>query len=230
MRAVFETSFYYLYLLFILALGTFLLIKSKKNKKYTLFALGCLLLGFGDAFHLIPRAIGLYTKTLDNPSKDLATYLGVGKLITSITMTFFYLFLYLFIYERIGKKRNQFIDLGVIALIITRLVLCALPDNKWSKNGAGVSIWWPIGRNIPFVLLGILIIVLCFIYLRKIKYYRFLYLAIILSFGFYLPVVIWASEYSWVGMLMLPKTICYIAIAIMGYIDYRKDKLNLEEK
>ena len=72
MRAVFETGFYYLYLIFIIGLGIYLLIK----KKSVYFAIACIILGLGDAFHLIPRAIGLYTKTLDNPSATLALYLG----------------------------------------------------------------------------------------------------------------------------------------------------------
>lgn len=47
-------------------------------------------LGFGDYFHLIPRALALNTTGLEN----FTVAIGVGKFITSITMTFFYILLY----------------------------------------------------------------------------------------------------------------------------------------
>ena len=218
MRAVFETGFYYLYLLFIIGMGIYLLIK----KKNVLFALACILLGLGDAFHLIPRAIGLYTKTLDNPSPTLAMYLGVGKLVTSITMTIFYVLLYLFIYKRINKKRNIVLDITMCLLVIARITLLCFKQNEWTLNGG--SVYWGIYRNIPFVLLGILVIVLLFLYFRKEKYFSLMWIAVILSFLFYLAVVIFASKYSWVGMMMLPKTVCYIWIGVMGLLDAKKNE------
>ena len=217
MRAIFETGFYYLYLIFIIGMGIYLLIKRKN----VLFALACLLLGLGDAFHLIPRAVGLYTNTLDHPDASLSFYLGIGKLITSITMTVFYVLMYLFIYRRISKKRNIYLDVIVVLLFISRITLLCFPQNEWSINGG--DIYWGIYRNIPFILLGTLVIVLSFIYLRKEKYFSLLWLMIILSFGFYLPVVLLASRYSWVGLLMLPKTACYIYIGVMGLLDSKKN-------
>ena len=47
-------------------------------------------LGCGDAFHLIPRAIALCTTGLEN----YTVALGIGKMITSVTMTLFYVLLY----------------------------------------------------------------------------------------------------------------------------------------
>lgn len=47
-------------------------------------------LGAGDAFHLIPRAVALCTTGLDS----FTAALGIGKWITSITMTIFYVLLY----------------------------------------------------------------------------------------------------------------------------------------
>lgn len=218
MRAVFETGFYYLYLIFIIGLGIYLLIK----KKSIYFAIACIILGLGDAFHLIPRAIGLYTKTLDNPSATLALYLGVGKLVTSITMTVFYVLLYLFIYKRINKARKIYIDLVVVALFIARIILLCYPQNQWTTNGN--DLYWGIYRNIPFVLLGALVVFLLFKYFRKEKYLSTMWIVVILSFIFYLLVVFLAGTYSWVGMMMLPKTICYIVIGILVLIDVKKNK------
>lgn len=218
MRAIFETGFYYLYLVFIIGLGIYLLVK----KKNIYFAIACIILGLGDAFHLIPRAIGLYTKTLDNPDATLALYLGVGKLVTSITMTVFYVLLYLFIYKRINKARNIYVDLVVVALFIARIVLLCYPQNQWTTNGN--DLYWGIYRNIPFVLLGALVVYLLFKYFRREKYLSVIWILVILSFIFYLLVVLLAGTYSWVGMMMLPKTICYIVIGILVLIDVKKNK------
>ena len=219
MRAVFETGFYYLYLIFIIGLGIYLLVK----KKSVYFAIACIILGLGDAFHLIPRAIGLYTKTLDNPDATLTLYLGVGKLVTSITMTVFYALLYLFIYKRINKARNIYVDLVVASLIIARITLLCYPQNQWTTNGN--DLYWGIYRNIPFVLLGAVVVFLLFKYFRKEKYLSTMWIAVILSFIFYLLVVLLAGTYSWVGMMMLPKTICYMYIGVLGYLDAKKMRI-----
>ena len=219
MRAIMESLFYVIYLVFIVGVGIYMTInKNKKDNK--LFGLACVILGFGDAFHLIPRSVGLFTKTLDNPSEVLASWLGIGKLVTSITMTIFYVLLYLFIFKKVGKKRNLLLDVCVGVLTISRFVLCALPQNGWLHNDSNLTMG--IVRNIPFTLLGILVIVLAFINFKELKPYRGLWILIILSFAFYLPVVLLAGMYSFVGMLMLPKTICYMIIGYLGFKDIRK--------
>lgn len=54
---------------------------------------------FGDSFHLVPRILVAF-----NPSGNYHVSLGLGKLVTSITMTFFYLILYWFYEISHGKK------------------------------------------------------------------------------------------------------------------------------
>lgn len=217
MRAYMESGFYIVYFVLIVSAGIFVCCKQKNNRAFLLFGLACILLGLGDAFHLVPRAVGLFSKSLDNPDKNLAMWLGIGKLITSITMTVFYVLLYYFIYKRYDVKRNKILDCLVWFLTATRVVLCALPQNNWLTNSSPLI--WGIARNIPFVVLGVLVIVLAFMYLRHKKHFQLLWLAIALSFGFYIPVVVWASTASWVGMLMIPKTICYLWIGLMGFLE-----------
>ena len=222
MRKIMEPGFYFLYLTLMVGVGLYLLVKSKKvNQNYIYLGVGCLLLAFGDAFHLIPRAIGLFTDTLDNPSMELAKWLGIGKLITSVTMTLFYVLVYVY-FDRKGAFPSSQVNRVLVGLFaFVRLLLLAFPQNGWLTNGNDLT--WGMIRNIPFVALGADIVVLTIIYLRKVKPYRFLFLAIILSFGFYIPVVVWTASYSWVGMLMLPKTICYLWIAGMFAFDAKKE-------
>ncbi len=189
-----------------------------------MLGIGFVLLGLGDAFHLIPRAIGLYTATLDNPNQSLSFWLGSGKLITSITMTIFYVLLYIFIYQRNNEKKLLILDVSIFALFIARITLLAFPQNDWLNNSG--DLLWGIIRNIPFVIMGGIVVVLCFKYFKFDKYLKWLSYIIILSFLFYLAVVIWAGEYNWVGMLMLPKTLCYMFIGLLILFDSRKENKN----
>ena len=220
MRAYAESGFYVLYLVFMIGAGCHLLLSPAKREKDALFGAACVLLGVGDAFHLIPRAVGLFEGTLDHPGAALAAWLGIGKLVTSITMTGFYVLLWYFLFRRSGAKRSAAGDGAVWVLTLARVVLCALPGNGWLQNAS--SLFWGTLRNIPFILLGILVLLAAFRTMRAVKSFRLLWLAILLSFAFYLPVVFFAAEVSWVGMLMLPKTLMYAWIALMGLSDSRE--------
>ena len=222
MRAIMESGFYLIYLVFIMGLGIYLLIKSKEKRFFIYFGLAAFILGFGDAFHLVPRAVGLFSKTLDNPSETLAMFLGVGKLVTSITMTVFYGLVYIFIYKRVNKQSNKILDIVILVLIVSRFALCAFPQNGWITNDS--NILWGVLRNIPFVILGSIVIALFFMHFKEIKFLKWMGFATILSFGFYIPVVLFASTAKWVGMLMLPKTICYMWIGILELLDFKTNK------
>ena len=90
MRAIFESLFDAIYLITVISTGIIMVREAKDRKEYNLFGLMALVLGFGDAFHLIPRMIALLTTGEEN----YVALLGLGKLITSITMTVFYVILY----------------------------------------------------------------------------------------------------------------------------------------
>ena len=42
-------------------------------------------------------------------------------------------------------------------------------------------------------------------------------ITIVLSFGFYIPVVLWAEVVPAIGMLMIPKTCAYVWTVLIGY-------------
>ena len=42
---------------------------------------------------------------------------------------------------------------------------------------------------------------------------------ILVSYGFYLPVILFVRQVPMIGMLMIPKTIAYVAIALLAYRD-----------
>lgn len=219
MRAIMETSFDIVYLISVITIGIIMIKKgSKYDKQFKLFGIMAVVLGLGDSFHLIPRAIALCTVGLE----AYAVPLGVGKLITSITMTIFYIILYYVWRYRYNIQGNKTLTISIYVLSLTRILLCLLPQNQWSSLNAPIS--WAIYRNIPFAILGIIIIVIFFKSAKetKDKSYRFMWLTIVLSFGFYIPVVLWAEKIPAIGLLMIPKTCAYVWTVLIGYFDMRK--------
>ena len=196
-----ESTFDILYLLFAIISGCFMLAKGK-SKTDKMMGTAALVLGCGDAFHLVPRVLNYFL------NKDLTAALAIGKLITSITMTLFYVMLYYVWLGYYKQRENKTVTIAVWILAIIRIGLCLFPQNGWLENAGDVT--WGIIRNIPFVILGIIV---CWLFYKKRqsdKQLRFLWLFILLSFLFYIPVAVAASIVPVLGMLMLPKTICYI--------------------
>ncbi len=213
MQAIFETLFDIVYLVTVITLGILMIRSSKGKKQYFLFGVMAVTLGCGDAFHLIPRAIALCTTGLENYTAAL----GIGKLITSVTMTLFYVLLYYvwrFCYQVDGKKN---ITAAVWVLAVCRIVLCFMPQNAWTGSNPPLS--WGIYRNIPFTILGVLIVVLFYKSAKDTQDqpFRFLWLAVVISFACYIPVVLFADTIPPVGMLMIPKTCAYVWVVLIGY-------------
>ena len=217
-----EPAFEILYLLVGLCISIYILLKSKKQLPYILFGIMGLVLVFGDAFHLIPRIIN----ALELGDENIDYYLGIGKLITSITMTIFYVILYWFFKLRYKEKTSLALDLGIYALAIIRIALCLLPFNEWTSKEAPYM--WGIYRNIPFVIMGIIMVVLTFIWTRvnKDKSFMFAHIAIFFSFIFYIMTVTLTVIHTAFGMMMLPKTVCYVWLLVMGIVAVRKENSN----
>ena len=90
MQAIMETLFDIVYLTLVITVGIRMMIKGRKEKQYFWFGVMAVILGSGDAFHLLPRADALCTTGREN----FTAARGVGKLVTSVTMTIFYVLLY----------------------------------------------------------------------------------------------------------------------------------------
>ena len=219
MQAIVETLFDAAYLSTVITLGILMIRRSKGNVQYTLFGWMAVVLGAGDSFHLIPRALALCTTGLESYTFAL----GLGKWITSVTMTVFYVLLY-YVWRRryqiVGKRG---LTAAVYVLAAARVVLCMMPQNRWLTGGAPLA--WGIYRNIPFALIGLLVIVLFFrsAKARDDRAFHWMWLTIVLSFGFYIPVVLWADVVPMIGMLMIPKICAYVWTVLIGYKAMKKE-------
>ena len=222
MQAIMETVFDIFYLTTVIFLGIRMLKLNGGNQQYKLFGIMAVTLGAGDAFHLVPRALALCTTGLEN----FTVALGAGKMITSITMTVFYILLYYVWRQRYQVKGQKGLTLAVYGLAAIRMVLCLCPQNRWLEADAPLS--WGIYRNISFALMGLLIIVLFYQSAKQHqdKAYRWMWMTIVLSFAFYIPVVLWGDTIPLIGMLMIPKTCAYVWTVWIGY----KDMMNNRKK
>ena len=217
MQAIMETLFDIVYLTTVIWLGVTMIRRSAGNRQHLLFGIMAVVLGAGDSFHLVPRAYALCTTGL----ADHVFALGMGKFITSITMTIFYILLYHIFCMRYSIK-NTATTAVMYLLAAVRIALCLCPQNLWTSADAPLS--WGIWRNLPFAAMGILIIVLFYRQARAHNdaTFRYMWLAITLSFAFYVPVVLWSDVYPLVGTLMIPKTMAYVWVVWMGYSDLKK--------
>ena len=53
-----------------------------------------------------------------------------------------------------------------------------------------------------------------------------MWLTIVISFGFYIPVVLFADAVPMIGMLMIPKTCAYVWTVLIGFRAMKKENEN----
>ncbi len=209
-----EVVFDILYLLGVIAISVVIIKRGyiKNSKAIILFGIMGLLLGLGDSFHLVPRILGHLTTGLDT----YQTALGVGKLITSVTMTVFYYLIYRY-YVLITGRNNKAVHITLVALMMVRFALLALPGNDWLNNGN--SLLYGILRNVPFAIVGGIIVSL-FLKVGKnneFKLFKKFGYWIIVSFVCYTIVVVGSGSVPVLGAFMMPKTVAYFIIVYLGF-------------
>ena len=203
---IFESSFCILYLLFAFIAGLVFLINSKEQI-FLMYYILTFTLCFGDSFHLVPRII----RNIKGNSNKVEWWMNLGLIITSITMTVFYIILFYIWKIKYAKDVLLLIDTIIWIISIVRIVLCLLPQNNWFNGGNKKMALY---RNIVFLLIGIIETIL-FITLEE-SFGIAMAISILLSFAFYMPVALFSKEKPKLGMLMIPKTIMYIIIISLG--------------
>lgn len=202
-----EVVFNVLYLFLALACGFHILANASVQAQRLAGAMA-FLLAAGDMFHLVPRIALVIT----GDQERLRKALGLGKLITSVTMTVFYMLLWhigILLFSPSGRDWSA----AIYILGLLRIALCLLKYNRWYDEAPPVN--WAVYRNLPFLLLGAAAAVLYGSHMHSLPALKWMWLAVTLSFAFYVPVVLWANKNRKLGMLMLPKTCMYLWILFM---------------
>lgn len=207
-----ESVFDICYLLSDLVAGVAFFALARGRAVFELYGALALVLGGGDAFHLVPRV----QMHLRGPREGTVARLGLGEQVASVTMTVFYVILYL-IWLRLfpGVAVSPVVGPLILATAALRVVLCLMPQNDWLSGRENLR--WSAYHNVPFAIMGLLVIVL---FARSgdaggLGMWR-MCVAIALSFAFYLPVAFLAKRVPAIGALMLPKTLTYVWMIAMG--------------
>jgi len=186
---------------------------STENKKIgILFLSAFFLLALGDTGHVGFRVLAFATGGLDaNPF-----LVGAGSLATAITVTFFYMITAEIWRVRISGNKNVLWWILMLTGIV-RLIIMIFPQNQWGQVVPPHQ--WSLYRNIPLMIQGLGIGLLIHIsgVKRKDRFLKNISYMIFLSYLFYTPVILYVQKIPMLGMLMIPKTLAYVAIAFMAY-------------
>lgn len=182
------------------------------------FAAAFALLAAGDSFHVGARV----AQAVLGPERCVAfingveaSWVGIGMMTTAYTMTVFYMVLADAARKRNGRSGAWYWIIQ--SLLCLRLVLMALPGNGW-ESPQPPQIMGLI-RNLPLIIAGLW---LAIVFLRDgkrkgDKFWTGIGLSMLASYAFYLPVILFASVAPALGLLMIPKTIAYVAMGLVAY-------------
>jgi len=141
---------------------------------------------------------------------------GAGAFATAITVTLFYLLLLGAWQRRTGQPYGF---MGAFAIVVAgfRLVMLCLPQNGWNEVVAPLG--WSYARNALLTIQGL---ITAWLILRDAEREQDRLFAtigrwILVSFACYLPVILFVHRVPMLGMLMIPKTLAYVAIAVVAY-------------
>lgn len=207
-----EAVFSIAYLLFDLIAAIIFFANARGRLAIQLFGILTLILGGGDAFHLVPRVI----RTFRGDSPKTQWWTGLGLLVSSVTMTIFYVLLF-YVWKAIFPETAYPAALLIITWVsaVLRILLCFFPQNNWFDPKGNPK--WGIYRNLPFAVTGLCLVILFFLSPSTGGYGLWqMSVAILISFACYFPVVLWGKKKPMVGMLMIPKTLAYVWMIGLG--------------
>ena len=204
----FETLCDILYLLIMIALCVNLLFKNgwgnPESRIYHLAGFLTLILILGDSFRFIPRITSFFIKDSDN----VELVQDKGKIISSIVITFFYVFLWSLGLIIFVPNVSLFYNLLVYILAIIRILLCFVSN----KNK---TIGWDVVKNLPFVLLVFVVGLLFFFYRYKIFSLVYAWVAIYFSLIFSMVVLFLSTKTERVGFWVILRNLSFIWLILM---------------
>ncbi len=182
------------------------------------------LLALGDTGHVGFRVLAYAMDGLNTTVNvfgrrmDQVGLVGLGALSTAVTVTFFYVLMLVIWRRRFDKPYGWF---GALLLVVTaaRFIIMLFPQNQWNNEVPPQP--WGIIRNLPLTILGLGV---AYLMLRdalanRDNTFKWIALMIVVSYAMYIPVILFVQVAPMVGMLMIPKTLAYVAAGFIAYRD-----------
>ena len=170
------------------------------------------LLALGDTGHVGFRVVAYALGGLEAHP----LLVGLGALATAYTVTLFYVLMLDIWRIRFNKKYGWF-EYLLLAAAAVRLVMMVLPQNEWAHVNPVEP--WGIYRNLPLMVqgIGVMLLILRDALATRDNTFKWIGAAILVSYACYTPVIFWATQAPILGMLMIPKTMAYLAVAFLAY-------------
>jgi hypothetical protein len=177
------------------------------------------LLALGDTGHVGFRVLAYSIGGLEAQPIVLGvpiSLVGLGALATAITVTFFYM-LMIDIWHLGFNKPLGGAGWFLLAMGAFRLIIMLFPQNEWSAVVPPQP--WGLIRNLPLMImgLGVMALILRDAYRANDRPFKWIGWCILASYAFYTPVILFVAQVPMLGMLMIPKTLAYIAVAVIAY-------------
>ncbi len=184
-----------------------------------LFMWAFALLALGDTGHVGFRVLAYAQGDLEATFTLLGGefgLVGLGALSTSITVTLFYALMLVIWQKRFDKSYGWFQYL-LFAACVVRLVLLLFPQNEWNSTVPPQP--WSLYRNLPLTIqgLGVTYLILRDAMSNNDRAFKWIGVSFLVSFACYIPVILFVQETPIIGMLMIPKTMAYLAVALIAY-------------
>ena len=176
-------------------------------------------LALGDTGHVGFRVIAYALGGLEaqiNVLGQKVNLVALGSLATAWTFTIFYVFMVFMWKSRFNKKFELLVYLLLTAAVVRSLIMLH-PGNEW--NSLQIHEPWYTVRNIPLILMQAGIAYLIVRDARVVKDSTFIWIGIMIAISLlcYVTVVALVKTFPLVAMLMIPKTLAYLGIAIIAF-------------
>ena len=219
-----EISFNVLYLIVVWGLVLAMIrrqpgVPDEDKPVTSLFIWAFALLALGDTghvgFRVLAYASGDLESTISLFGREVGL-VGLGAMATAFTVTIFYMLLLVIWHRRYDKPYGWFGGL-LFAAGFLRLAIMLFPANEWNNTVPPQP--WSLYRNIPLMIQGLGVAYLLLRDSRQVgdRSFTWIGIMILLSYAFYIPVILFVQQAPMIGMLMIPKTMAYVGIALIAY-------------
>lgn len=219
-----EISFNVLYLIVVWGLVIAMIrcqpdVPEEDKPVTSLFIWAFALLALGDTghvgFRVLAYASGNLESTISVAGREVGL-VGLGALATAFTVTIFYVLMLVIWQRRYDQPYGWFGGL-LFAAAAVRLLIMLFPANEWNNTVPPQP--WSLIRNIPLMIQGLGVAYLILRDSRRAgdRPFTWIGVMILLSYAFYIPVILFVQQMPMIGMLMIPKTMAYVGIALVAY-------------
>ena len=223
-KALTEIVFNICYLIVVWGLVVAMIKRRTLVAEHDRGAAGWLLIAFaalalGDTGHVGFRVIAYAMGGLDTNITFFGrkwNLIAMGAIATAWTFTVYFVCMLFMWKERFAQKINA-IAVLLLALAVVRAVIMLHPANTW--DGQDIVEPWFTLRNVPLMVMqaGTAFLIVRDSSKHADTAFRWIGIMILVSLACYAAVIALVKTYPIAGMLMIPKTMAYLAIGIIGF-------------